>query len=146
MWRTVGYVLVLIGMTLIREAIAQNDGPAFAKFKSEMMPKVGHKITVVGTLHDGKDGFWLAFKDWGVYIRAAKEPGLTRENDLFVRFPPKGQTVEVTGILRYFPKPARTGKEKFGRAVQTAPEHFFFDAGTVRMSLWSPRAPANPNK
>jgi hypothetical protein len=30
-------------------APAQSDSPAFAKFKREMMPKVGQKITVVGT-------------------------------------------------------------------------------------------------
>jgi len=34
-----------------------NDSPEFAKFKREMMPKVGQKITVVGTLRVGQQGF-----------------------------------------------------------------------------------------
>jgi hypothetical protein len=41
-----------------------------------MMPKVGQKITVVGTLYDGKQGFWLAFNNWGAYIYAVKESGV----------------------------------------------------------------------
>jgi hypothetical protein len=30
--------------------------------------------------------------------------------------------------------------------VQRPPEHFFFDAAEVKMSLWSPPAPKNPKK
>src|SRR6516164_9253049 len=61
-------------------AAAQSDSPACAKFKSEMMPKVGQKITVVGTLSDGKKGFWLAFNHWGAYIYAVKESGVAKQN------------------------------------------------------------------
>ena len=116
-------------------AAAQSDRPAFAKFKGEMMPKVGHKITVVGTWSDEtKQCCWLAFNNGGVYVYAAKESGIARERDLFAHFH-NGQTVRVTGILRYHPEPAATRKHV--RAVQIAPEHFFFDAGEVEMSHWS---------
>jgi predicted Rossmann fold nucleotide-binding protein DprA/Smf involved in DNA uptake len=45
-------------------AAAQSDSSAFAKFKREMMPKVGQKITVVGTWSDEtKICCWLAFNN-----------------------------------------------------------------------------------
>ena len=67
-------------------AVAQNDTPAFAKFKGEMMPKVGQKITIVGTLNDGKQGFWLAFNNWGAYIYATNKSGTAKENSLYAQF------------------------------------------------------------
>jgi hypothetical protein len=116
-------------------AAAQNDTRAFAKFKSEMMPKVGQKITVVGTLHDGKQGFWLAFNNWGAYIYAANKSGIEKENSLYAQFR-AGQTVKVTGTLRHFAEPPATKKEgQHPRPVQRPPEHFFFDAAEVEMSV-----------
>ena len=121
-------------------AAAQSDSQAFAKFKSEMMPKVGQKITVVGTWSDEtKQCCWLAFNKWGAYVYAAKESGIAREKDLFAHFR-NGQTVKVTGTLSYRPEPGAATRKRM-RAVQIAPEHFFFDAGEVEMSLWSPPAP-----
>jgi hypothetical protein len=114
-------------------AVAQSDAPAFAKFKSEMMPKVGRKITVVGTLYDGKQGFWLAFNNWGAYIYAVKESGLEKENDLYAHFR-RGQTIKVTGTLRHFAEPVATREDgQHGRYVQIPPEHFFFDAAEGKM-------------
>src|SRR4029077_1285005 len=50
---------------------AQSDNPAFAKFKREMMPKVGQKITVVGTWSDRtKQCCWLAFNNCGAFVYA----------------------------------------------------------------------------
>ena len=112
-------------------AAAQSDSPAFAKFKSEMMPKVGQKITVVGTLSDGKQGFWLGFNNWGAYVYAAKDSGIAKQNDLYSHFR-AGQTVKVTGNLRYFPGQASTRDD-----VQSEPEHFFFDAAEMKISHWS---------
>jgi hypothetical protein len=137
MWRTAGYAAALVGLTLMMAAAAQDDTPAFAKFKSEMMPKVGQKITVVGTLHDGKQGFWLAFSNWGAYIYAANKSGTARENGLYAQFR-RGQTVKVTGTLRHFVEPPATKKtkeEQQPRSVQRPPEHFFFDAAEVEMSV-----------
>ncbi len=125
-------------------AAAQSDNPAFAKFKREMMPKVGQKITVVGTLSDGKEGFWLAFNHWGAYIHATKESDLAKDNDLYARFR-SGQTVKVTGTLRYRPG-SDAATRKHAQTVQIAPEDFFFDAAEVEMSHWSRPAPKNPKK
>ena len=122
-------------------AAAQSDSPAFAKFKREMMPKVGQKITVVGTWSDEtKICCWLAFNKWGAYVYAAEESGIPKEKDLFAHFR-NGQTVKVTGTLKYFPKPAATRND-----LQYPPEHFFFDAAEVAMSRWSPPALKNPKK
>src|SRR5690349_10416422 len=130
MWRTAGYAAILVGLTLVA-ATAQNKNPAFAKFKRDMLPKVGQKITVVGTWSDEtKQCCWLAFNNWGAYVYATKESGIAREKDLFAHFH-DGQTVRVTGTLRYFAEPTGTGKEEHGRSVQIPPEHFFFDAAEV---------------
>jgi hypothetical protein len=100
-----------------------------------MMPKVGQKITVVGTLHDGKQGFWLAFNNWGAYIYAANKSGTAKENSLYAQFR-TSQTVKVTGTLRHFAEPPATKKEEqHPRSVQRPPEHFFFDAAEVEMSV-----------
>ena len=135
MWRIAGYAAALVGLTLMIAAAAQNDTPGFAKFKNEMMPKVGQKITVVGTLHDGKQGFWLAFNNWGAYIYAANKSGIAKENGLYAHFR-RGQTVKVTGTLMHFAAPPATKKEEqHASSVQRPPEHFFFDATEVEMSV-----------
>ena len=134
MWRTAGYAAALVGLTLIA-ATAQNKSTAFAKFKREMLPKVGQKITVVGTWSDEtKQCCWLAFNNWGAYVHAVMESDIAREKDLFSHFR-NGETVRVTGTLRHFAKPVGTGKDKHGRSVQVPPEHFFFDAAEVEMSV-----------
>src|SRR5579872_1251609 len=117
MGRTAGYAAALIGVALIIAAVAQNDTPTFANFKSEMMPKVGQKITVVGTLHDGKEGFWLAFDNWGAYIYAANKSGTAKGNSLYAQFR-SGQTVRVTGTLRHVAEPPVMKEEQHPRSVQ----------------------------
>ncbi|HEY1264399.1 MAG TPA: hypothetical protein VGF06_12810 [Terriglobales bacterium] len=134
MWRTAGYAAALVGLTFIA-APTQDKSQAFAKFKHEMLPKVGQKITVVGTWSDRtKQCCWLAFNNWGAYVYAAKESGIARERDLFAHFR-NGQTVRITGTLRHFAEPVGTGKGEHGRSVQIPPEHFFFDAAEVEMSI-----------
>jgi hypothetical protein len=130
MWRTAGYAGALVGLTVIAAAPAQEGRAAFAKFKNEMMPKVGQKITVVGTIDVGKQGFWLAFNHWGAYIYVYNESS-AKIDDLYAH---RGQTVKVTGTLRHF-EPVGTGKDKHGRTVQVPPEHFFFYAAEVEMSF-----------
>ena len=97
-----------MGYATVDVAAAQNDSQAFAKFKREMMPKVGHKIAVVGTLEDGKLGFGLAFNDWVPNIYAANESGVAKQNDLYAHFR-KGQTVRVAGTQRHFAEPRVSG-------------------------------------
>lgn len=124
-------------------AAAQSDSPAFAKFKREMMPKVGQKITVVGTWSDRtKQCCWLAFNHWGAYVYAG-ESGIARERELFAHFR-NGQIVKLTGTLRYYAGPVAPREEV--QHVQRAPEHFFFDAAEVEMSHWSSPAQKNPKK
>jgi hypothetical protein len=124
-------------------AAAQSDSPAFAKFKRDMMPKVGQKITVVGTWSDRtKQCCWLEFNHWGAYVYAG-ESGIARERELFAHFR-NGQIVKLTGTLRYHAGPVAPKDEV--QHVQLAPEHFFFDAAEVEMSLWSRPAPKNPKK
>lgn len=117
-------------------AAAQSDRPAFSKFKSDMMPKVGQKITVVGIWSDRtKQCCWLAFNKWGAYVYATKESGIAKERNLFAHFH-NGQTVKVTGTLRHFAEPTGKRTDKYGRIVQIPPEHFFFDAAEVEVSPW----------
>lgn len=104
-----------------------------------MMPKVGQKITVVGTLFDGKEGFRLEFNNWGVYIHPVSESGSVKQNDLYARFR-RGQTVRVTGTLRHYAPPATRKEEQHARMiVQLRPEEFFFDGSEVEMSVVPPR-------
>jgi hypothetical protein len=121
-------------------AAAQSERAAFVKFKGGMMPKIGQKITVVGILSEGKQGFWFAFNNWGAYGYAAKESGIAKENDLHSHFR-RGQTVKVTGTLRYFP-----GRASMRVDEHSEPEHFFFDAGELRMSHWSNPSPRHPKE
>jgi hypothetical protein len=138
--RTNRRIVALVLLGCVVAAGAQNNSPAFAKFKREMMPKVGQKITVVGPGSDRtKQCCWLAFNHWGAYVYAAQS-GIARERELFAHFR-NGQTVKLTGTLRYYPKPAATRND-----VQNQPEHFFFDAAEVKMSHWPPSAPKNPKK
>lgn len=139
-------ITVALVLSACVAAAAQSESPTFAKFKREMMPKVGQKITVVGTWSDEtKQCCWLAFNNWGAFVYATKESGIAREKYLFAHFR-DGQTVKVTGTLRHFARRAGTGKDKYGRSVQMEPEHFFFDAAEVEMSPWPSRTPKNPNK
>ena len=131
----------LILLVCVVAAAAPSDSPAYAKFKREMMPKVGQKITVVGTWRDRtKQCCWLAFNHWGTYVYATSESGSAKETDLFAHIR-NGQMVKLTGTLRYHAAPVAAKDD-----VQNAPEEFFFDAAEVEMSLWSPPAQKNPKK
>lgn len=135
----IGCTLAALALAVSLVAAPPSDDPRFIQFKREMMPKVGQKITVVGTLSDGKEGFWLAFNHWGAYIHAARESGIKKENALYARFR-SGQKVKLTGTLRYRPEPAEA-RERRALAVQIAPETFFFDAAEITILHWHPPAP-----
>jgi hypothetical protein len=139
MSRTVRHAAALVGLTVITAASAQDERAAFAKFKSEMMPKVGQKITVVGTLDEGKQGFWLAFNHWGAHIYTANESGSAKQNDLYAHI---GQTVKITGILRHF-EPVGTGKTstvepcKSRRSISSSmPPRWRYPPITKRLRSW----------
>jgi hypothetical protein len=103
-----------------------------------MLPQVGQNVTVVGKLEDGKEGFWLAFKNWGAYLHVARESGSTNQNDLYIRFR-SGQTVKVTGTLRY-----RADQHYSGPEQQVAPEDFFIDVEEITIFRRSPSAAKHP--
>jgi hypothetical protein len=110
-----------------------NDDPRFAKFKREMMPKVGRKVTVVGTAdRNGKEPYFLAFGNWGAYIDAANE---SKAKDLQAHFR-SGQRVKVTGTLGYFPDQHSTRED-----VQVPPEHFFIVVDEITIVPQSRPAP-----
>ena len=133
----IGIVAAVLAASLA--AGRSSDDPRFIKFKREMLPKVGQRITVVGTLSDGKEGFWLAFKTWGAYIVATRESSVAKDNNLYTHFR-SGQTVKVTGTLRYRPDPHSRGVNSKGEHVQIAPEDFFFDVEEITISRWTPPA------
>jgi hypothetical protein len=100
----------------------------FACFKRKMIPKVGRKITVVGVLASAKLGRIVKFNDWGVYIYAVQDSDNSKLKTLDSF---DGQTVKVTGILRYSPgsPPPRTDV-----TVASVPEHFFFDVAEAKVT------------
>src|SRR5713101_8389779 len=104
----------------------------FACFKRKMMPQVGRKITVVGTLASAKLGWIVTFEHWGVYVYNTHESDNTRMKTLDSL---NGQRVTLMGTLRYAP-----GSPSQRTDAASVPEHFFFDVGEVKVI--SPRAPA----
>jgi len=101
--------------------------PKFEDFKREMMPQVGQRITIVGILQTGKLGWWVAFKDWGVYIHATNGSDFAKMSNLSSF---DGKTVEVSGTLRYF---AETESATTVLPVAVPPEHFYFDIAEVKV-------------
>src|SRR5258708_30273057 len=74
----------------------------FACFKRKMMPQVGRKITVTGTVAAAKLGWIVTFKSWGdrwgVYVYATRASDSDRMETLDGF---NDQSVKVTGTLRY---------------------------------------------
>jgi len=130
-------ILAFILSTSVVIAAAQSRNPKFEGFKSEMMPQVGKKITVVGVLKPDKLGWFVAFKEWGVdmYVVAGSDQGaaMRKMNDLNRL---EGHTVEVTATLRHFQPPPSTNSKE---VVAIPREHFYFDVLEARIvSLSAP--------
>jgi len=104
----------------------------FACFKRKMMPRVGRKITVEGTLTLAKLGWIVIFAHWGVYIYGPRDSDSARMKSLDTF---SGQSVSVKGTLRYSP-----GSPTQSPVAASVPEHFFFDITEVRVT--TPSAPA----
>jgi len=94
-----------------------------------MMPRVGRKITVTGTVASAKLGWIVTFKSWGdqwgvyVYATSASDRDRMKTLDGF-----NGQSVKVTGTLRY-----AAGSRAEGSEAATVPEHFFFDIAEAKV-------------
>ena len=97
------------------------------------MPHVGQKTTVVGVMKPGKLGWWVDFKNWGVYIKATKDHDVAKMNELD---PFLDHTVEVTGTLQYLPEPDAPETDL---AEARPPEHFYFDVADVKVDQYRPR-------
>jgi hypothetical protein len=115
---------VILSATVIA-AGAKCRSSDFACFKRKMMPQVGHRITVEGMLASAKLGWIVTFKQWGVYVYAAHESDSSRMKTLDSF---SGQSVKVTGILRYAP-----GSRTQRTDEASIPEHFFFDIAEVKV-------------
>ncbi len=104
-------------------------------FEKTYMPKVGRKITVAGVFESAKLGFIVTFDNGGIYIYPVHAADTSKMN-AFDSF--KGQTVEVTGTLRY-----SRGSSAQRAGEVSIPEHFFFDAAEVKVVPARPRAPGS---
>ena len=90
---TVAIVLIAV-VTIVGYA----QTPEEARFKQNMLPKVGHQIEVVGSLKIGKFGWWLSFGGWGIYIESRKDTDVPKSKRLS-RF--SGRKVKARGTLRH---------------------------------------------
>ena len=104
------------------------DDPKFEKFKREMLPQVGRKVTVVGKLDSGKLGWWLSSQEWGLYLytTTTNRADLEKMNGLG-KF--RGHKVKVVGTLRH-----REYRASGNPLVSSIPEHFFFDVAEIVVS------------
>jgi hypothetical protein len=121
----------LILFTTLGAASTKCPSSDFACFKRQMIPRVGHKITVEGMLASAKLGWMVRFEHWGVYVYATRDSGGDgmRKLDNF-----NGQRVKLIGTLRYAAgSPSQTSESA------SVPEHFFLDIAEAKVI--SPRAP-----
>jgi hypothetical protein len=123
-------IAALILSTIVIAAGTGCRSSDFVCFKRKNMPKVGHKITVVGILASAKLGWIVTFKSGGIYVYAVQNSDISKMKTLDSF---NGRTVKVTGTLRYSPGSATQRTD-----VASVPEHFFFDVAEVKVSSRNP--------
>ena len=108
-----------------------NAQDAFVRYKQKMLPTVGKTISVTGVIQFGKLGWFLSAGGWGIYIIPVNDSDLDKANALNAFI---GRRVRATGTLlhRFASHSKRVGDAGM-------PEHFFFDAGEVKVVLLPPR-------
>jgi hypothetical protein len=120
--------LALCSLALAGLAAESRPDPTFTKFKTKMLPQVGHKITAEGALDVGKHGCWLAFDGWGMYIKTTttNRSDLAKLNALnqFIH-----HKVKAVGTLKH-----QEELKSDTPLVSGIPEHFFFDAAEVTVT------------
>jgi hypothetical protein len=128
--RIVSTIAALILSTTLIAAATGWPSSDFVRFKRKNMPKVGHKITVVGVLASAKLGWMITLKSGGIYVYAVQDSDISKMKalDSF-----NGWTVKVTGTLRYSPGSASQRTD-----VANVPEHFFFDVAEVKVIRRNP--------
>lgn len=122
-------IAVLILLAAVTSAGSQQRKTNLEDFKSELMPKVGKRVTVEGVLKWGKIGWLVAFKEWGIYLKSSDTVKMNQLNRL------NGQTIKATGTLRYFPPPPPASSTD---VAATLPEHFYFDVDEARVVSVNP--------
>jgi len=125
-------IVALIPSTTVVAAGQKCPSSDFACFKRKMMPRVGRKITVEGTLTLAKLGWIVIFDHWGVYIYGPRDSDSARMKSLDTF---SGQSVSVKGTLRYSP-----GSPTQSPVAASVPEHFFFDITEVNVTAPNPPA------
>lgn len=117
------FALGFLTCSYVPKTHAQN--PRFVAFKQKMMPKVGKRTSITGTLQSGKLGWFVVADGWGVYIYATSDLSLKNERDLE---PFLGRRVRATGTLLY-----RSASYSERADVTGVPEHFCFDGSEVKI-------------
>ena len=113
---------------IMAEGTTQHPNPAFEKFKQKMLPQVGRKITVVGTLEHGEKGLWIVHADWGIYIKevSCDAQDKARWNSFWEI---KNHKVKATGTLQH-----REVAYSGSPAMTNVIEQFYFDIAKVVVS------------
>jgi hypothetical protein len=126
--KIVSTIAALVLSTTVIAAGTKCRSSDFACFKRKMIPKVGRKTTVVGVLASAKLGWMVKFNDWGIYIYAVQDSDSPKMKTLDSF---DGQTVKVTGTLRYS---SGAPSPRTDVAVASVPEHFFFDVAEAKVT------------
>jgi hypothetical protein len=113
-------VTMLLAISISGTTNSKHD-TNFRRFKEEMMPRVGKRITIEGVLDSGKLGWLVRYKEWGIYIY-----GQTDKMNALNRF--YQRPVKATGTLKHF-----VDNSPCPPARACAPEHFFFDVAEVNV-------------
>jgi len=138
---TVVVTFLLLTFSLSRAADAD---PKHEQFKQEMLPKVGERITFVGSVTPGKFGPYLTSDHWvGIYIEATttNRADLAKLNTIDRE---QGHMLKVVGVLHF--TQGHPGQIIDGVQVAGVPEHFFFDVAEVSFSETRVRPDEKPNK
>ncbi len=113
---------------IMTEGIVPRPSPAFKKFKQEMLPQVGRKITVVGTLTFGQHGWWVVHKNWGIsFEQVSHDP---HDNALWSSIlDHRDRKVKAIGTLQ-----RREVAYSGSPAMTNVIEQFYFDIAEVNLS------------
>ncbi len=125
-------VSLLIALRPAAADTAANPDPKYEQFKRQMLPKVGHTITFVGTVTPGKFGPYVTPDRWvGIYIEATttNSVDLAKLNRVDRM---QGHALKVEGVLHFTPGHAR--QKINGVQATGVPEHFFFEVSEISFS------------
>jgi hypothetical protein len=123
---------LLTALTSRAADAAANPDPKYEQFKRQMLPKVGQKITFIGTITSGKFGPYVTPDHWvGIYIEATttNRADLAKLNKVGRE---QGRNLKVEGVLHF--TQGYPGLKIDGMQAAGVPEHFFFHVGEISFS------------